>query len=64
MYLAGFRALPFVKEGQFEKSRPSLQGSVISHDQCPHSGCLDNLVMHILDREGRAADRKARVAPE
>lgn len=52
-----------MKDGQLEKSRPSLQGSVISHDQCPHSGCLDNLVMHILDEKGSAAGCKARDGP-
>ena len=49
-----------MKDGQLEKSRPSLQGSMISQDQCPHIGCLENFVMHILDTNGRAAGCKAR----
>lgn len=44
-----------MKDGQLEKSRPSLQDSLISHDQCPHSGCSKDLVRHIFDSEGRAS---------
>ena len=49
-----------MKDGQLEKSRPSLQGASIAHDQCPHPGCFDNLVTHIFDREWRAVGREAR----
>ena len=51
--------MPFVKDGQLEKSRPSLQGLWISHDQCPQFGCFDNLVMHIFQGEGKAVCRRA-----
>lgn len=43
--------MPDVNDGQLEKSRPSLQGSLISHDQCPHFGCLENLVVHISHKK-------------
>lgn len=51
--------MPFVNDEQLEKSRPSLQGSLIWHDQCPHFGCFDNLVVHIFDSECRDFCRRA-----
>ena len=48
-----------MNDEQLEKSRPSLQGSLIWHDQCPHFGCFDNLVVHIFDSKGRAFCRRA-----